>query len=76
MLVLWLRLWLWWIMLGQGILGEKRVVSAGEGFGEAEPVAVVVMIGVDVGGPVIEVDEFGFAVEAEDLDASCQRLVS
>ena len=51
-------------------------MSAREGFGEAEPVVVDVMIGVDVGGRVIEVDEFGFAVEAEDLDASCQRLVS
>lgn len=57
-------------------MGEKRVVSAREGFGEADPVAVVVMVGVDVGGRVVEVDEFGFAVEAEDLDASCQRLVS
>ena len=55
---------------------EKRVVSAREGFGKAHPVAVVVMIGVDVGGRVIEVDELGFAVEAEDLDTSCQRLVS
>ena len=55
---------------------EKRVVGAREGFGEADPVAVVVVIGVDVGGRVIEVDEFGFAVEAEDLDASSQLLVS
>ena len=34
------------------------------------------MIGVDVGDRVIKVDEFGFAVEAKDLDASCQLLVS
>lgn len=58
---------------------EERVVSAREGFGEfgeAHPVAVVVMMHVEIGGRVIEVDEFGFAVVAEDLDASCQRLVS
>ena len=57
-------------------MGEKRVVSAREGFGEADPVTVVVVIRVDVGGRVIEVDEFVFAVEAKDLDTSCQVLVS
>ena len=54
---------------------EKRVVSAREGFGEADPVTVVVVIGVDVGPRVIEVDEFVFAVVAKDLDTSCQVLV-
>lgn len=69
---------LWWRFGHQAVRSalSSWIVLRGEDFDEADPVWVYMTgRGVDVGG-VVEIDEFGFGVKAEDLDPSRERFVS
>lgn len=69
---------LWWRFRYHSLRGAlpSWVVLRGEDFDEADPL-LVYMMGrrVDVGS-VVEIDDFGFAIEAEDLYSSRERFVS